>query len=99
MLAERAPLWRQEYIQEGISIGEARGITIGEARGEARGEIKGLAMALQDYLETRFGVLSQDLRSRIGMNSDPQSLRELSRSAYRAESLERFMEDLKKVVR
>jgi len=79
-------LWKQEYIQEGISIGEAKA------------EVKGLVMALQDYLETRFGALSPELRSRIVSNSDAQSLRELTRSAYRAESLERFMEELRKII-
>lgn len=86
MLAERAPLWKQEYIQQGITAGHEKGLS------------EGLAIALQDYLEARFGDLSQDIRSRIGMNSDPKSLRELTRSAYRAESLERFAEELKKVV-
>lgn len=84
MLAERAPMWRQEYIQEGMTVGHEKGLS------------DGLAMALQDYLETRFGELSQELRSQIGLNTDAQSLRELTRSAYRAESLERFMDELKK---
>ena len=104
MLAERAPLWKQEYIHQGISIGEAKGrmegISIGEARGEARGisigEANGLAMALQDYLESRFGVLSQEVRSRIAENPDPQCLRELTRTAYRTDSFEVFLEELKK---
>jgi len=83
MLAERALLWKQEYIQQGISIGET----------------KGLAMALQDYLESRFGVLSQEILSGITANSDPQSLRELTRTAYRADSFDVFLQELKKYLK
>lgn len=103
MLAERAPLWKDQYIQqgkmEGISIGEAIGEARGISIGEAKGEAKGLVTALEDYLESRFGVLSEEIHSRITANPDPQSLRELTRTAYRAASFEVFLEELKKYLK
>lgn len=88
MLEERAAQWKDEYIM----LGRTEGIEIGEARGEARG----IGLALQDFLETRFGSLPQSVASYIASSSDSNALRKLTLFAYRAESLQAFMEQLKK---
>ena len=80
MLEERAAQWKDEYIQQGVLIGEARGI----------------GLALQDFLETRFGNLPQSVTSYIASCSDSNALRKLTLSAYRAESLQALIEQLKK---
>jgi len=95
MLAERALLWKQEYIQqgrlEGISIGEA----IGEARGEAIGEARGIGLALRDVLEARFGALPQEVVSAIEASADSRFLRKLTLSAFQTPSLEAFLKTMK----
>ncbi len=115
MLEERAAQWKEEYIRQGILIGEARGeamleeraaqwkdeyvqqgVLIGEAQGEARGEAKGLGFALRDFLEVRFGRLPVSVASRIAALSDAAVLRKLTLSAYRAESLQAFVDQLPK---
>ena len=92
MLAERATQWKHEYIQqgmaEGISIGEARGISIGEARG--------IGLALRDMLEARFGDLPPDVVSAIESLTDSKLLRQLTLSAFRVDSLDAFLEVMKK---
>lgn len=80
MLEERAAQWKDEYINQGVVIGEARGI----------------GLALRDLLEARFGTLPQSVTSYIASSSDSNALRKLTLSAYRAESLEAFVEQLKK---
>ena len=84
MLEERAAQWKDEYIKQGVVIGEARG------------EAKGIGLALRDLLEARFGSLPQSVTSYIAGSSDSNALRKLTLSAYRAESLETFIEQLKK---
>lgn len=85
MLEERAAQWKDDYIKQGVVIGEARG------------EVKGIGLALQDLLEARFGTLPQSVTSYIGSSSDSNALRKLTLSAYRAESLEAFVAQLKKI--
>ena len=115
MLEERAAQWKEEYIRQGILIGEARGeamleeraaqwkdeytrqgILIGEAQGEARGKMEGLGLALRDVLEFRFGRLPVSVSSRIASLSDAAALRKLTLSAYQAESLQAFVDQLRK---
>ena len=88
MLEERAAQWKDEYIKQGMLIGEARG--------EARGKAEGLRLALQDFLEARFGNLPPFVTSSLASSSDPTTLRKLTLFAYRAESLQAFIEQLKK---
>ena len=92
MLEERAAQWKDDYIRQGVLMGLAEG----EARGRAEGEAKGIGLTLRDFLETRFGHLPPSLVSSIAALSDVDTLRALALSAYRAESLEAFMEQLKK---
>ena len=69
---------------------------IGEARGEAEDKAGGIRLALQDLLEARFGNLPQAVTSHIALSSDSNTLRKLTLFAYRAESLQAFIEQLKK---
>ena len=92
MLEERAAQWKDEYTRQGILIGEARGRTEGEAWGEARG----LGLALRDVLEFRFGRLPVSVSSRIAELSDAVVLRKLTLSAYQADSLQAFVDQLSK---
>ena len=104
MLEERAAQWKDDYIRQGVLMGLAEGrmegLAEGEAKGRAEGRVEGKAegfgLALQDFLETRFGHLPPSLVSSIAALSDADTLRALALSAYRAESLEAFMEQLKK---
>ena len=96
MLEERAAQWKDEYIQQGIMIGEARGEARGKAEGKAEGKVEGIRLALQDLLEARFGRLPQSVTSHIASSSDSNILRRLTLFAYRAESLQAFIEQLKK---
>ena len=77
MLEERAAQWKDEYIRQGVIIGqelgEARGIEIGEARGfelgeargieigEASGEARATRAVLLALLEAKFGSVSPEL--------------------------------------
>ena len=92
MLEERAAQWKDDYIRQGVLIGEARG----EARGEVRGEIRGIALALQDLLEARFGLLPPSVTSCIASSSDATALRKLTLAAYHAETLQDFMDQMQK---
>lgn len=100
MLEERAAQWKNEYIQqglirgriEGIEIGEARGKAIGEERGKVIGEAKGIGLALQDFLQARFGSVPLSVSSYIAETCDVGTLRKLTLSAYHAESLQTFIE-------
>ncbi len=100
MLEERAAQWKDDYIRQGVLMGLAEGRMEGLAEGEARGRVEGKAegfgLALQDFLETRFGHLPPSVISSIAAFSDADTLRGLTLSAYRAESLEAFLEQLKK---
>ena len=107
MLEERAAQWKEEYIRQGILIGEARGEAMLEERaaqwkdeyvqqGVLIGEAKGLGLALRDFLEVRFGRLPVSVASRIAALSDAAVLRKLTLSAYRAESLQAFVDQLQK---
>ena len=100
MLEERAAQWKDDYIRQGVLMGLAEGRMEGLAEGEARGRVEGKAegfgLALQDFLETRFGHLPPSLVSAIAALSDADTLRALTLAAYRAESLEAFMEQFKK---
>ena len=80
MLEERAAQWKSEYIKQGVVIGEARGI----------------GLALQDLLEARFGTLPQSVTSYIASASDSNALRKLTLFAYHAESLQAFIDQIKK---
>ena len=101
MLEERAAQWKDDYIRQGVLMGLAEGRMEGLAEGEAKGRVEGKAegfgLALQNLLEIRFGSLPPTLiPSLAGLSADMDVLRELTLSAYRAESLEAFMEQLKK---
>lgn len=92
MLEERAAQWKDEYIQQGMLIGEAKG----RAEGEAKGRVEGIGLALRDLLEARFGTLPQDVISSITSSSDSEILRKLMLFAFHAESLQAFIDQLKK---
>ena len=96
MLEERAAQWKDDYIRQGVLMGLAEGrmegLAEGEAKGRAEGEAKGIGLTLRDFLETRFGHLPPSLVSSIAALSDVDTLRALALSAYRAESLEAFLE-------
>ena len=101
MLEERAAQWKDDYIRQGVLMGltEGRmeGLAEGEAKGRAEGKAEGFGLALQNLLEIRFGSLPPTLiPSLAGLSADMDALRELTLSAYRAESLEAFIEQLKK---
>ena len=80
MLEERAVQWKNEYIRQGVMIGKAEGI----------------GLTLRDLLEARFGTLPQSMISYIASSSDSNALRKLTLSAYRAESLQSFIAQIKK---
>lgn len=84
MLEERAAQWKDEYIRQGVIIGEARG------------EVKGIGLVLRDLLEARFGTLPQSVTFYIASSSDSNALRKLTLSAYHAESLQAFIDQIKK---
>ena len=92
MSEERAAEWKDEYIRQGVLIGEARG----REEGEACGKAEGLGLALRDFLELRFGPLPPSVTSRIVGFSDAEALRKLTLSAYQAESLQAFLAQLQK---
>ena len=84
MLEERAAQWKDDYIRQGVLMGLAEG--------EARGKAEGVGLALRDFLEIRFGALPPSVTSSLATLSDADTLRGLTLSAYRAESLEAFLE-------
>ena len=92
MLEERAAQWKDDYIRQGVLMGLAEGRMEGLAEGEARGKAEGVGMALRDFLEIRFGALPPSVTSSLATLSDADTLRGLTLSAYRAPSLEAFME-------
>ena len=108
MLEERAAQWKDDYIRQGVLMGLAEGRmeglaegrmegrVEGLAEGEVRGEARGIGLALRDFLEIRFGALPLSVTSSLAALSDADTLRGLTLSAYRAPSLEAFMEQLKK---
>ena len=112
MLEERAAQWKDDYIRQGVLMGLAEGRMEGLAEGEAKGRAKGRAegrvegkaegkaegfgLALQNLLEIRFGRLPPDVSASLAGVSDMDALRELTLSAYRAASLQAFMEQRKK---
>ena len=109
MLEERAAQWKDDYIRQGVLMGLAEGrmeglaegrmegLAEGEAKGRVEGKAEGFGLALQNLLEIRFGSLPPTLiPSLVGLSADMDALRELTLAAYRAESLEAFMEQLKK---
>lgn len=87
MLEERAAQWKDEYIRQGVIIGKAEG--------KVEGKAEGIGLALRDLLEARFGTLPQVVTSYIVSSSDSNALRKLTLSAYRAESLEAFVAQLR----
>ena len=96
MLEERAAQWKDDYIRQGVLMGLAEGRMEGLAEGEAKGRAEGFGLALQNLLEIRFGRLPPDVSASLAGVSDMDALRELTLSAYRAASLQAFMEQLKK---
>ena len=100
MLEERAAQWKDDYIRQGVLMGLAEGRMEGLAEGrmeglaegEARGKAEGVGLALRDFLEIRFGALPPSVISSLATLSDADTLRGLTLSAYRAESLEAFLE-------
>lgn len=92
MLEERAAQWKDEYIRQGVLMGMAEG----RAEGIAEGQAEGIGMALQDLLEARFGTLPPSVISSIANTSDSNALRKLTLSAYYAESLQAFIEQMSK---
>ena len=104
MLEERAAQWKDDYIRQGVLMGLAEGRmeglaegrmegrVEGLAEGEVRGEARGIGLALRDFLEIRFGALPPSVTSSLAALSDADTLRGLTLSAYRAESLEAFLD-------
>ena len=88
MLEERAAQWKDEYIRQGLMIGKTEG--------RAEGKAEGIGLALRDLLEARFGMLPQSVTSYIANSSDSDALRKLMLSAYHAESLQAFIDQIKK---
>ena len=84
MLEERAAQWKNEYI------------TLGRKEGEAKGEAKGLGRGVQLLLEARFGALPASVTTYISSSSDSNTLQKMMLSAYHAESLQSFIELIKK---
>ena len=80
MLEKRAAQWKDEYIRQGVMIGKAEGI----------------GLALRDLLAARLGTLPQSVTSYIASSSDSNTLRKLTLFAYHAESLQAFIDQLKK---
>ena len=88
MLEERASQWREELIQKGVLLGEARGISIGEVRG--------ISLAVRDTLEDRFGNIPPAVDTFLAAITDSATLRKLLPLAYRAESMQAFMDGLRR---
>ena len=79
-MEERAAQWKDEYIRQCVMIGKA----------------EGLGLALRDLPEARLGTLPQSVTSYIARSSDSNALRKLTLSAYHVESLQAFIDQLKK---
>lgn len=92
MLEERASQWREELIQKGVLLGEARG----EARGISIGEARGISLAVQDTLKDRFGNIPPAVETFLAAITDSATLRKLLPLAYRAESMQAFMDGLRR---
>ena len=96
MLEERASQWREELIHQGVLLGEARGISIGEARGISIGEARGISLAVRDTLEDRFGNIPPAVETFLAAITDSATLRKLLPLAYSAESMQAFMDGLRR---
>ncbi len=59
-------------------------------------EVQGIGLALRDFLEDRFGTLPQSVTSYIASASDANALRKLTLSAFHVESLQAFIDQIKK---
>ncbi len=82
--------------EEGISLGREEGISLGKREGIFLGQTKGIQLTLQDVLTERFGELPSYLISSIEKTTNFTLLRKLSLLAYRAPSLENFVEEMQK---
>ena len=104
MLEERAAQWKDEYIQQGVIIGEARGISIGKAEGISIGkaegisigEARGIRKTLISLLEGRFGSLPPAVALKLADMTDTDRLSYLVMCVYKVNSLEEFSSLLEK---
>lgn len=99
MLADRALEWKDEYIHRGMLIGKKEGISIGRNEGISLGETKGVKSVLQALLQSRFGVLPQDVAASIAGITDVGALQRLTLEVYRVESFPAFRALLAKTVK
>ena len=82
MLEERAAQWKDEYIRQGLALGEASG------------ELKRGRAVLLALLRDRFGALPQEVESAVHVLDDADQLMELTLAVYRSNSLESFFSRL-----
>ena len=82
MLEERAAQWKDEYIRQGLVLGEASG------------ELKRGRTVLLALLRDRFGALPQEVESAVHVLDDADQLMELTLAVYRSNSLESFFSRL-----
>ncbi len=82
MLEERAAQWKDEYIRQGLVLGEASG------------ELKRGRAVLLALLRDRFGALPQEVESAVHVLDDADQLMELTLAVYRSNSLESFFSRL-----
>ncbi|MCP4676122.1 MAG: hypothetical protein GY854_11570 [Deltaproteobacteria bacterium] len=82
MLSERVREWNKKWIDEGL----AKGRELGREEGLEQGLRRGRAAVLLTLLEEKFGVLPEDVRSRVEAGSDAQ-LGEWSRRILSASQL------------
>ena len=66
-----------------------------EARGEIRGEIKGRLDLLINLIETKFGVVPDNLRKQLNALKEPETIKEVVRKAISSDTIEEFTATLK----
>ena len=78
MLEERAAQWKDEYIRQGMLLGEARG------------KLAQAQTVLLALLRERFGTLPQEMENAVNELADADKLMRLTLVVYQSDSLETF---------
>ncbi|MCP4679520.1 MAG: transposase, partial [Deltaproteobacteria bacterium] len=86
MLSERVREWNKKWIDEGLAKGRELGREEGLEQGLEQGLRRGRAAVLLTQLEEKFGVLPDDVLSRVEAGSDAQ-LQEWSKLILTASQL------------
>jgi predicted transposase YdaD len=84
----------EQLLQEGLVKGRVEGRVEGLVKGRVEGRVEGLVEqgreSVIEVLSARFGELPEGLREAISVISDPQKLRNLTRTSATCTSIEDF---------